>query len=76
MAAVPHNRTIMASKKTPAAKAPQLGGARPGAGRKPLAAGEETVTYTVRLTVAQRDKLEALGGAAWLRKRIDLARLP
>lgn len=55
---------------------PTHGGARIGAGRKPLVAGEGTVTYAVRLTEAQRDKLEALGGAAWLRKRIDLARLP
>ncbi len=76
MNSVLHNQPIMASKKTPAAKAPQLGGARPGAGRKPLAPGEQTITYTVRLTEAQRTKLEALGGGAWLRERIDRARLP
>ncbi len=55
---------------------PQRGGRRPGAGRKPLTPGEETVTYTVRLTSAQRDKVEALGGGAWIRQRIDKARLP
>ncbi len=75
MNSVLHNQPIMASKKTPA-KAPQHGGARPGAGRKPLAEGQETETYTLRITQAQREKLDALGGAAWLRERIDRARLP
>lgn len=74
MNSVLHNQPIMASKKTP--KPPQHGGARPGAGRKPLAPGEQTTIYTVRLTEAQRTKLEALGGGAWLRERIDRARLP
>lgn len=69
-----HNQPIMASKKTP--KPPQHGGARPGAGRKPLAEGQETQIVSVRLTSAQREKLDALGGAAWIRERIDRARLP
>ena len=30
----------------------------------------------MRMTAAQRDKLAELGGGAWLRKRVDLARLP
>jgi hypothetical protein len=75
MNSVLHNQPIMASKKT-SAKAPQHGGARPGAGRKPLAEGQETQIVSIRLTKAQRDKLDALGGAAWLRERIDRARLP
>jgi len=45
-------------------------------GRKPLKEGQETVTLSVRLTVAQREKLERLGGAAWLRDRIDKAKEP
>lgn len=50
------------------------GGAGRGQGRKPLKEGQETVTLSVRLTVAQRAKLERLGGAAWLRDRIDKAK--
>ena len=38
--------------------------------------GQETVTLSVRLTVAQREKLERLGGAVWLRDRIDKAKEP
>ena len=52
------------------------GGPGRGQGRKPLEEGQETVTLSVRLTVAQREKLERLGGAAWLRDRIDKAREP
>ena len=50
------------------------GGPGKGQGRKPLKEGQETVTLSVRLTVAQRAKLERLGGAAWLRDRIDKAK--
>lgn len=51
---------------------PGFGGAQPGAGR-PLAADAPTVGVTLRVTPAQRDKLRALGGAAWLRQQIDAA---
>lgn len=57
-------------------KATKRGGSRKGAGRKPLAAGEETVTVSIRVTVAQREKLERLGGAKWVRDRIDRAKEP
>lgn len=50
------------------------GGAGRGQGRKPIKAGEETVTVSIRMTAAQREKLEALGGAEWVRKRIDKAK--
>lgn len=43
-------------------------------GRKPIKEGEETVTLSVRVTVTQRIKLTALGGAAWLRRQIDKAK--
>jgi len=46
---------------------------RGGPGRKPLAAGQDTVAISLRLTVAQRDKMIALGGAAWMRRQIDAA---
>jgi hypothetical protein len=47
-----------------------------GQGRPPIKEGEETVTLSIRLTVSQRAKLERLGGAAWLRERIDRAKEP
>ena len=52
------------------------GGHGRGQGRKPLKEGQQTVTLSGRLTVAQREKLERLGGAAWLRDRIDKAKEP
>jgi hypothetical protein len=51
-----------------------LGGAGRGQGRKPLKEGEETVTISIRLTTAQKTKLARLGGAPWLRERIDKAK--
>jgi len=38
--------------------------------------GEETVTVSLRMTPAQREKLERLGGAKWVRDRIDRAKEP
>ena len=38
--------------------------------------GEETVTLSLRVTVAQREKLERLGGAEWVRGKIDKAKEP
>lgn len=50
------------------------GGPGRGQGRKPIKEGEATVMFTMRLTAPQREKLNRLGGAAWLRDRIDKAR--
>jgi hypothetical protein len=36
----------------------------------------KSARYPLRLTQAQREKLELLGGADWIRARIDGARLP
>lgn len=52
------------------------GGAGRGQGRKPIKPGEPTVTVNVRMTDGQRDKLTRLGGAPWVRARIDKAREP
>ena len=52
------------------------GGPGRGQGRKPVAEGEQTVTVSLRMTVAQRDKLATLGGAGWVRQRIDKAKTP
>jgi len=49
------------------------GGAGRGQGRKPIQAGEATVTVSLRMTAAQRAKLMRLGGAAWVRGQLDQA---
>ena len=50
------------------------GGPGKGQGRKPVKHGEETVTVSLRMTPEQRAKLARLGGAEWVRQRIDKAR--
>lgn len=50
------------------------GGPGRGQGRKPVAEGEPTITVSLRMTANQRDKLARLGGAKWVRQRIDKAR--
>ena len=52
------------------------GGPGRGQGRKPVAEGQQTVTVSLRMTEAQRDKLALLGGAEWVRQRIDKAKAP
>jgi hypothetical protein len=50
------------------------GGPGRGQGRKPVKQGEETVTISLRVTETQREKLARLGGAEWVRSRIDKAK--
>lgn len=52
------------------------GGAGRGQGRKPIKDGQDTITVSLRMTEAQRDKLALLGGAEWVRQRIDKAKAP
>lgn len=52
------------------------GGAGRGQGRKPVAEGQVTVTASIRMTEAQRRKLDDLGGAPWVRGQVDAASLP
>jgi len=47
------------------------GGKRPGSGRKPLSEAESTVPVVTRMAPSQRDKLKRLGGAPWVRQKID-----
>ena len=54
----------------------QRGGPGRGQGRKPIKEGQGTVTVSLRMTEAQRDKLALLGGAEWVRQRIDKAKAP
>ena len=56
--------------------ATKRGGPGRGQGRPPVKAGEDTVTVSLRMTAAQRAKLERLGGAKWARDRIDRAKEP
>lgn len=44
------------------------------AGRNPIYSGEPMGSRTYRLTDRQAEKLHRLGGAAWLRKKIDEAK--
>lgn len=50
------------------------GGPGRGQGRNPVKQGEETVTVSLRMTPEQRAKLARIGGAEWVRTRIDKAR--
>ncbi len=44
-------------------------------GRPPIPADQQArVPYNIRLTPAQRTKVEQLGGAAWIRAQIEKAR--
>ena len=52
------------------------GGAGRDQGRKPIKEGQDTVTVSLRMTEPQRDKLALLGGAEWVRQRIDKAKPP
>jgi hypothetical protein len=51
------------------------GGPGRGQGRKPLE-GEAMVPVSIKVSPAQREKLNRLGGAPWVRDRIDKAREP
>jgi hypothetical protein len=52
------------------------GGPGRGQGRKPVKQGEDTVTLSLRVTLTQREKLARLGGAEWVRGKIDKAKEP
>lgn len=52
------------------------GGAGRGQGRKPLSESGPTVAVTLKMTEPQRDKLGRLGGAKWVRKKIESAKEP
>jgi hypothetical protein len=47
-----------------------------GQGRKPLKEGVESVIVPIRMLPSQREKLQRIGGAAWVRKAIDRAKEP
>lgn len=47
-----------------------------GRGRPALDPEDATVPVTIRMTTPQREKLGRLGGAKWVRDRIDKAKEP
>lgn len=56
---------------------PRWGGTRVVGGRVPEVAGAPKVlAFTVKLSAEQKDKLQRLGGATWLRQTIDEAPEP
>lgn len=58
-------------------KAPnQDGASNKRRGRPSISEGQDTVPVTIRLTEPQREKLGKLGGAQWVRDRIDRAKVP
>lgn len=58
-------------------QAKTMGGARPGAGKKPKVAGAPaTSPVTIKLSAEQKEKLQRLGGAPWVRAKIDKAPEP
>ncbi len=52
------------------------GGPGRGQGRKPLGAAPLDTKFLVPMSNAQREKVKALGGAAWVRKQINEAKEP
>ena len=50
------------------------GGAGRGQGRKPSVDGATMVPVTVKMLPIQKEKLARLGGALWLRAKIDQAK--
>lgn len=52
------------------------GGAREGSGRKPKETSDAMQPVTIKMTGVQRAKLAKLGGAPWVRDKIDKARKP
>lgn len=58
----------MSKNATPAPKRPR--------GRPPVAPDEKMLPTTVRMTPAEREKYDALGGGDWFRKALKAARLP
>lgn len=57
-------------------KSSSRGGAREGSGRKPKETSDAMQPVTIKMTKPQRDKLKRLGGAPWVRERIDKAKEP
>lgn len=49
------------------------GGARPGAGRPTIDKARPPIKYLIAVTTAQREKIDANGGAPWVRGLIDAA---
>ena len=51
------------------------GGARPGAGRKPLEGARYDTAVLVRMNRGQKEAFRTLGGSRWLRERLNAERI-
>jgi len=52
------------------------GGPGRGQGRKPKEVSEAMTPVTIKMSEPQKEKLARLGGAPWVRDRIDKAKEP
>jgi hypothetical protein len=52
------------------------GGPGRGGGRKPLIGDTPLIGVTLKMSEEQREKLQRLGGAQWVREKIDKAKEP
>ena len=52
------------------------GGAGRGQGRKPKEHSEAMAPVSIKMTAPQKEKLKRLGGAPWVRDKIDKAKEP
>jgi len=52
------------------------GGPGRGGGRKPLLGDKPLIGVTLKMSEEQREKLKRLGGAPWIREKIDKAKEP
>ncbi|WP_394791512.1 hypothetical protein [Rhodoferax sp.] len=52
------------------------GGPGRGQGRKPKGYSEAMKAVSIKMNEEQREKLNLLGGAPWVREKIDKAKLP
>lgn len=57
-------------------KTENRGGPGRGQGRKPLIGDTALIPVTLKMSAAQKAKLARLGGAPWVRDRIDKAKEP
>lgn len=52
------------------------GGPGRGQGRKPVETSNAMLPVSIKMTAEQKEKLQQLGGAPWVRDKIDRAKVP
>lgn len=66
-------RNLPAIREQQMTDKPKRGGAGRGQGRKPLDPAQRRHSTSIALTQEQKEKLKRLGGAEWVRRKIDEA---